>query len=418
MKVLIVGGGGREHALAWKIKQSPKVKEIYCAPGNGGISDIAQCVDIKATDITTMVAFAKHNAIDLTVVAPDDPLAMGMVDALEGAGCRAFGPNKLAAQIEASKAFAKELMRKYNIPTAKYEIFDNYDDAVKYIEDSSIPVVIKADGLALGKGVTVAMTRGEALSALKSIMLDKVFKEAGNRVIIEQYLTGREVSVLAFSDGRNVVPMISAQDHKRAYDGNKGPNTGGMGAIAPSPYYTAEIKQRVEQEIINPTIAAMAVEGRPFKGVLYFGLMLTDEGPKVLEYNARFGDPEAQAVLPLLKSDLVNIMEAVVDGRLDKINIEWYSKAAACVVLASEGYPGHYITGYPILGLDEVTDPDVIVFHAGTRKDCGMYYTAGGRVLGVTAVADDLEMALYKAYANVKKIRFKGAYYRSDIGRV
>ncbi|WP_041643991.1 phosphoribosylamine--glycine ligase [Mahella australiensis] len=418
MKVLIIGSGGREHALAWKIAQSHEVDEIYCAPGNGGISDIARCIDIKATDIDGVVNFAKQNAIDLTVVAPDDPLAMGMVDALEAVGCRAFGPRRDAAAIEASKAFAKQLMHKYNIPTAKYEVFDDYEKAAAYVEKCPVPIVIKADGLALGKGVTVAMDRQDALAALKSIMLDKVFKEAGSRVVIEQYLTGHEVSVLAFSDGKTVVPMISAQDHKRAYDGNKGPNTGGMGAIAPSPYYTPDVKQRVEREIIYPTIAAMAAEGRLFKGVLYFGLMLTDDGPKVLEYNARFGDPEAQAVLPLLKSDLVGIMEAIIDGRLDEIKVAWYDKAAACIVLASGGYPAHYTTGYPIMGLDDIDDPDVIVFHAGTKKEGNIYYTAGGRVLGVTAVADNLDTALGKAYESVQKIKFKDMHYRKDIGRV
>ncbi|MDK2991982.1 MAG: phosphoribosylamine---glycine ligase [Clostridiales bacterium] len=416
--MLIIGSGGREHALAWKIAQSHEVDEIYCAPGNGGISDIARCIDIKATDIDGVVNFAKQNAIDLTVVAPDDPLAMGMVDALEAVGCRAFGPRRDAAAIEASKAFAKQLMHKYNIPTAKYEVFDDYEKAAAYVEKCPVPIVIKADGLALGKGVTVAMDRQDALAALKSIMLDKVFKEAGSRVVIEQYLTGHEVSVLAFSDGKTVVPMISAQDHKRAYDGNKGPNTGGMGAIAPSPYYTPDVKQRVEREIIYPTIAAMAAEGRLFKGVLYFGLMLTDDGPKVLEYNARFGDPEAQAVLPLLKSDLVGIMEAIIDQRLDEVKIEWYDKAAACVVLASGGYPAHYTTGYPIMGLDDIDDPDVIVFHAGIKKEGDVYYTAGGRVLGVTAVADDLDAALNKAYESVQKIKFKDMHYRKDIGRV
>ncbi|AEE96811.1 phosphoribosylamine--glycine ligase [Mahella australiensis 50-1 BON] len=416
--MLIIGSGGREHALAWKIAQSHEVDEIYCAPGNGGISDIARCIDIKATDIDGVVNFAKQNAIDLTVVAPDDPLAMGMVDALEAVGCRAFGPRRDAAAIEASKAFAKQLMHKYNIPTAKYEVFDDYEKAAAYVEKCPVPIVIKADGLALGKGVTVAMDRQDALAALKSIMLDKVFKEAGSRVVIEQYLTGHEVSVLAFSDGKTVVPMISAQDHKRAYDGNKGPNTGGMGAIAPSPYYTPDVKQRVEREIIYPTIAAMAAEGRLFKGVLYFGLMLTDDGPKVLEYNARFGDPEAQAVLPLLKSDLVGIMEAIIDGRLDEIKVAWYDKAAACIVLASGGYPAHYTTGYPIMGLDDIDDPDVIVFHAGTKKEGNIYYTAGGRVLGVTAVADNLDTALGKAYESVQKIKFKDMHYRKDIGRV
>jgi phosphoribosylamine--glycine ligase len=418
LKVLIIGSGGREHALAWKIAQSHEVDEIYCAPGNGGISEIGRCVDIKATDIDGVVNFAKQNAIDLTVVAPDDPLAMGTVDALEAAGCRAFGPYRNAAAIEASKAFAKQLMYKYNIPTAEYEVFDDYEKAVAYVEKCPVPIVIKADGLALGKGVTVAMDRQEAQAALKSIMLDKVFKEAGSRVVIEQHLTGHEVSVLAFSDGKTVVPMISAQDHKRAYDGNKGPNTGGMGAIAPSPYYTPDVKQRVEQEIIYPTIAAMAAEGRPFKGVLYFGLMLTDDGPKVLEYNARFGDPEAQAVLPLLRSDLVGIMEAIIDQRLDEVKVEWYDKAAACVVLASGGYPVHYTTGYPIMGLDDIDDPDVMVFHAGTKKEGNTYYTAGGRVLGVTAVADNLGAALSKAYESVQKIKFKDMHYRKDIGRV
>lgn len=418
MKVLVVGSGGREHALVWKISKSPRVSKIYCAPGNGGISDLAECVNISATDVVGMVRFAKQNGIDLTVVAPDDPLAMGMVDALQAEGLKAFGPTRDAAIIESSKVFAKHLMRRYGIPTAEYRVFESYDKAVKYVEQVQYPVVIKVEGLALGKGVIIARDFDEARDALKSMMVDKVFGEAGLRVVIEEHLAGPEVSVLIFTDGKTIIPMVSAQDHKRAYDGDQGPNTGGMGAFSPSRVYTPDIASEVEDGIIRPTIRAMAQEGRPFKGVLYFGLMLTPQGPKVLEYNARFGDPETQVVLPRLKTDIVDIFEAVIDERLDEINVEWEDNAAVCVVLASGGYPKSYRTGYEISGIDEVLkDPDMMVFHAGTKKIGGKYYTSGGRVLGITAIAKDLDTAVRKAYQSVGKIHFENMHYRRDIGR-
>jgi len=418
MKVLVVGSGGREHALVWKISKSPRVSKIYCAPGNGGISDLAECVNISATDVVGMVRFAKQNGIDLTVVAPDDPLAMGMVDALQAEGLKAFGPTRDAAIIESSKVFAKHLMRRYGIPTAEYRVFESYDKAVKYVEQVQYPVVIKVEGLALGKGVIIARDFDEARDALKSMMVDKVFGEAGLRVVIEEHLAGPEVSVLIFTDGKTIIPMVSAQDHKRAYDGDQGPNTGGMGAFSPSRVYTPDIASEVEDGIIRPTIRAMAQEGRPFKGVLYFGLMLTPQGPKVLEYNARFGDPETQVVLPRLKTDIVDIFEAVIDERLDEINVEWEDNAAVCVVLASGGYPKSYRTGYEISGIDEVLkDPDMMVFHAGTKKVDGKYYTSGGRVLGITAIAKDLDTAVRKAYQSVGKIHFENMHYRRDIGR-
>jgi phosphoribosylamine--glycine ligase len=418
MKILVVGGGGREHALVWKISKSPRVSRIYCAPGNGGISELAECVNILATDIEGMVSFAKQNKIDLTVVAPDDPLAMGMVDAFQAEGLRAFGPTQDAAMIESSKVFAKNLMQKFGIPTAEYRVFEDYAGAVEYVSRIEYPTVIKAEGLALGKGVVIARDIHEAKEVIKAMMVEKVFGQAGLRVVIEEYMTGPEVSVLAFTDGRAVLPMVSAQDHKRAYDGDNGPNTGGMGAFSPSRVYTSEVAREVEDCIIRPTVSAMAEEGRPFKGVLYFGLMLTEQGPRVLEYNARFGDPETQVVLPRLKTDIVDIFEAVIDERLDEINIEWDDNAAVCVVLASGGYPKSYNTGYEISGIEEVLkDPDIMVFHAGTKKIDGKYYTSGGRVLGVTAVANDLDAAIHKVYENVKKIHFENMHYRRDIGR-
>ena len=418
MKVLVVGGGGREHALVWKISQSPRVSKIYCAPGNGGISELAECVDIAATNVPEMVRFAKEHDIDMTVVAPEDPLAMGMVDALKDEGLKAFGPTKDAAVIESSKVFAKRLMQKYGIPTAEYRTFDDYHKALEYAETVRYPIVIKAEGLALGKGVIIVNNTDEAKQALKSMMVDNVFGHAGQRVIIEEYLTGSEVTVLAFTDGKSIVPMVSSQDHKRVYDNDEGANTGGMGAFSPSRMYTAKVAEQVEETIIKPTIEAMAKEGRPFQGVLYFGLMLTEQGPKVLEYNARFGDPETQVVLPRLKTDIVDIFEAVIDKRLDQIDIQWDDNAAVCVVLASGGYPGEYKKGYPITGLDRVMeDPQTVVFHSGTRKIDGEYYTNGGRVLGVTAVADDLDSAVKKAYESVSKIHFQDMHYRRDIGR-
>lgn len=417
MKVLIVGGGGREHAIAWKISQSPKVSRLYCAPGNGGIASLAQCVPIKAMDIEGIVEFAKSEGIDLVVVAPDDPLAAGMVDALESAGIRAFGPNKAAAEIESSKVFSKSLMKKYGIPTAAYEVFENDSDALDYLRTCSYPTVIKADGLALGKGVIIANDFEEAQDAVRSIMSDKIFGNAGNRVVIEEFLTGTEVSILTFTDGETLVPMISSQDHKRALDDDMGPNTGGMGTFSPSRIYTDEVDEWCMKNIFMPTIDAMRKEGRRFKGVLYFGLILTADGPKVLEYNARFGDPETQVVLPHLKTDIIDIFEAIIDERLADVNIEWDNRSAVCVILASGGYPGKYRTGLEITGIEEAEkDPSVTVFHAGTKLEAGKYYTAGGRVLGVTAVADTIDDARAKAYAAVGKINFEGMHYRKDIG--
>ncbi len=419
MKILMIGSGGREHALIKKLLESPKCEKLYCAPGNGGISRDAETVAINVMDKEGMVRFAKDNAIDLVFVAPDDPLAAGMVDALEAAGIRAFGPNADAAIIEASKVFSKNMMKKYGIPTAKYEVFDDPQKAIDYIKtENTTPVVVKADGLALGKGVIIAQTIDEAVAAVKSIMEDKQFGESGNKIVIEEFLTGPEVSVLAFTDGHCVKPMVSSKDHKRAYDNDKGLNTGGMGTVSPNPYYTDALADECMQTIFVPTIEAMRKEGRPFKGCLYFGLMMTPKGPKVIEYNARFGDPEAQVVLPRLKTDLVEICEAVIDERLSDLDIEWEDGAAACVVMASGGYPVSYKKGIEMTGLDENGQVDgAIVYHAGTKFENGKFYTNGGRVLGVTAKAPTLDEALEKAYAAVKKISFEGAHYRTDIGR-
>ena len=419
MKILVVGGGGREHAIVWKIAQSPKVDKIYCAPGNGGIAELAECVDIAATDIENMVKFAKDNAIDLVMVAPDDPLVLGMVDAMEKEGIRAFGPRANAAIIEGSKAFSKELMKKYNIPTANYEVFTDSTSAIGYIKaQNTFPTVIKADGLALGKGVIIAQNLEEAEQAVHEMIDDGKFGKSGSRVVIEEFLTGPEVSVLAFTDGKTVKPMVSAQDHKRAYDNDEGLNTGGMGTISPNPYYTDEIAKECMDTIFIPTIEAMNKEGRPFKGCLYFGLMITPNGPKVIEYNARFGDPEAQVVLPRLKTDLVDICEAVIDEKLSDLDIEWDNGAAACVVMASGGYPVSYKKGIEMFGLNDNGGVDgAIVYHAGTKYENGKFYTNGGRVLGVTATADTLDEALEKAYAAVEKISFEGAHYRHDIGK-
>jgi len=417
MKVMVVGGGGREHTIVWKISQSPKVDKIYAAPGNAGISELAELVPVKATDIDGVVSFAKENKIDLVMVAPDDPLVMGMVDALEKEGIRAFGPRANAAIIEGSKVFSKELMKKYNIPTAGYEVFDDPKKALEYVKQGSFPTVIKAEGLALGKGVIIAKDLAEAEDGIKSIMEDKVFGESGSRIVIEEFLTGPEVSVLAFCDGKTVVPMVSAQDHKRAYDNDEGLNTGGMGTFSPSRLYTEDKAKECMENIFLPTIDAMAKEGRPFKGVIYFGLMMTENGVKVIEYNARFGDPETQVVLPRLKTDLVEIMEAVIDERLDEINIEWEDNAAVCVVLASGGYPVKYQSGYEIKGLDEIKKcEDITVFHAGTKLDNGVYKTAGGRVLGITAVGDNLDSAIKRAYEGVEMVTFKDCHFRHDIG--
>lgn len=419
MNVLMIGSGGREHALVRKLLESPKVTKLYCAPGNGGISRDSVCVNIPVMDKKQMVKFAQENQIDLAFVAPDDPLADGMVDAFEEAGISAFGPNAAAAVIEASKVFSKELMKKYNIPTAQYEIFDNSSDAVKYIEDNGeFPIVIKADGLALGKGVIIAKDCNEAKNAVKSIMEDKKFGDSGNKVVIEEFLTGPEVSVLSFTDGKTVKPMVSSKDHKRAYDNDEGLNTGGMGTVSPNPYYTDELAEICQKTIFEPTIKAMAQEGRPFKGCLYFGLMITPKGPKVIEYNARFGDPEAQVVLPRLKTDIIDIIEAVNNEKLDKLDIEWDNGAAACVVMASGGYPESYKKGIEITGLDDSGQVEgATVYHAGTVYKDGRFFTNGGRVLGITAVDTTLDKALKKAYNAVEKIKFDGAHYRTDIGK-
>lgn len=417
MKVLVVGGGGREHTIVWKIAQSPLADKIYCAPGNGGIAEIAECVPIKATDIDGIVDFSKRKKIDLVIVAPDDPLVLGMVDALQAAGIRAFGPNANAAIIEGSKVFSKELMKKYNIPTAAYEVFTNSADAIRYVKKGTFPTVIKAEGLALGKGVIIAKNFEEAKCAIEDIMDKKMFGDSGSRVVIEEFLTGPEVSVLAFTDGHTVVPMVSAQDHKRAYDNDEGLNTGGMGTFSPSRLYDSTKAEECMKNIFVPTVKAMKNEGRPFKGVLYFGLMMTANGVKVIEYNARFGDPETQVVLPRLKTDLVEIMNAVIDEKLDSINIEWEENAAVCVILASGGYPVKYTSGYEISGLEELKDcNDIVVFHAGTKKEGDKILTCGGRVLGVTAVADELDSAIKRAYEGVQKVSFKDMHYRHDIG--
>jgi phosphoribosylamine--glycine ligase len=414
MKVLVIGSGGREHAIVWKLSQSPRITKLFCAPGNGGISSLAECIDISATDLEGILNFAKQQQIDLTVVAPDDPLALGLVDKLEENGLRAFGPRQAAAMIESSKVFAKELMKKYRIPSAEYMCFDRYDAAANFLSQVPFPVVIKADGLALGKGVIIAFSREEAEDAIKAMLLNNEFGKAGERILIEEFLTGPEVSILAFTDGKTIVPMVSAQDYKRAYDKDRGPNTGGMGAFSPSFHYTPEVAEYVEQHIIMPTIVAMSQEDRPFQGVLYFGLMLTPSGPKVLEYNARFGDPEAQVVLPRLQTDLLEVMEAVIDRQLHKLEITWDDRAAACVVLASEGYPGSYRKGLPIKIKEQ---PECLLFHAGTKKTKQGLVTNGGRVLGVTALGDNLSEALQKAYQQVGAIAFEGMHYRKDIGK-
>lgn len=414
MKVLVVGSGGREHAICWALHKSPKVTELYCAPGNGGIGEIARCVDVKATDIPGMVAWAKENQIDFVMVAPDDPLAMGMVDAMEASGIRAFGPKANAAIIEGSKAFSKALMKKYGIPTAAYEVFTDKDAALSYVEAQGAPIVVKCDGLALGKGVVVAQTLEEAKEAVVNMMENKAFGEAGAKVVIEECMTGPEVTVLAFTDGKTIVPMPSSQDHKRAYDGDKGPNTGGMGAISPCPNYTPELSKICMDTIFLPTVKALNAEGRTFKGVIYFGMMLTPEGPKVVEYNARFGDPECQAVLSLLETDLMDILEACVDGTLDQLDVKFKDAASCCLVLASGGYPVAYEKGKEITGLDQVTD--AVVFHAGTKKQDGKFLTNGGRVLGVTAVAPTLREAVVKAYAAAGPVSFEKMHFRTDIG--
>ena len=414
MKIMVIGGGGREHAIVKKLKENPNVTALYCLPGNGGIAWDAVCVPIAATNLDSIVRFAKEHSIDYAVVAPDDPLAMGAVDLLEAAGVPCFGPRKNAAIIEASKVFAKELMKRYGIPTARYETFDNMDAALRYLETAPMPAVIKADGLALGKGVIIAQTLSEAKEAVRAMMEDKRFGRSGERIVIEEYLEGPEISVLSFTDGKTVVPMVSSMDHKRAWDGDTGPNTGGMGTVAPNPYYTPEVADRCMREIFLPTIRAMAAEGRPFKGCLYFGLMLTKDGPKVIEYNCRFGDPETQVVLPLLKTDLLTVMQAVTEERLADCPVTFSDGAAACVILASDGYPGSYQKGFPIRIPDDL---NAEIFTAGVKETDGQLVTSGGRVLGVTATAPTLKEALQKAYAAAEQIRFENVYYRRDIGK-
>ena len=418
MKILIIGGGGREHAIAWKLAKSPKVEKIYCAPGNAGIAEVAECINIGVMEFDKQVSFAKEHGIDLTVVAPDDPLAAGAVDAFEAAGLRAFGPRANAAILEGSKAFSKDLMKKYNIPTAAYETFTDPDKAIQYLETAKMPIVLKADGLALGKGVLICNSLKEAKDGVRTLMLDKQFGSAGDEIVIEEFMTGREVSVLSFVDGKTIKIMTSAQDHKRAKDGDKGLNTGGMGTFSPSPFYTPEVDAFCRERIYQPTVDAMRAEGREFKGIIFFGLMLTADGPKVLEYNARYGDPETQVVLPRMKNDLAELFEACIDGTLDQTELEFEDNAAVCVVLASEGYPEHYEKGYPVSGLEKFKDADgYYVFHAGTKFDeKGQVVTNGGRVLGVTAVGKDLKKARVNAYQAAEWVEFGNKYMRNDIG--
>ena len=420
MDILIIGGGGREHAIAAALAKSPKTDKLYCAPGNGGISALAECFpEVKATDIDGAVALAKRLKPDYVFVAPDDPLVMGMVDRLEAEGFKTFGPRANAAILEGSKAFSKGIMKKYGIPTAAYETFTDEDKAVKYIkEQNSYPAVIKADGLALGKGVIIAKDFEEAKAAVHSMLVDGKFGKSGSEIVIEEFMDGTEVTVLAFTDGKSVKPMVSSMDHKRAYDNDEGLNTGGMGTIAPNPLYTPEIAEECMEKIFLPTVKAMSAEGRPFKGCLYFGLMLTSKGAKVVEYNCRFGDPETQVVLPLLETDLVDVMEAITEERLGELDVKWSEKSCACVVMASGGYPEKYETGKPISGLDEKgQSPLAYVFHAGTKLEDGKYLTAGGRVLGITSASSDLRSALDAAYKAVESISFEKAHYRKDIGK-
>ena len=419
MKILIVGGGGREHAIAAAVARSPKADKIYCAPGNAGIAEVAECVPLGVDEFDKIASFAKEKEVDLVIVGPDDPLAAGIVDVLEAAGLRVFGPRKNAAILEGSKAFSKDLMKKYNIPTAAYETFDDAQKAVEYLETASFPIVLKADGLALGKGVLICNTKEEALEGVKSIMTDKQFGSAGNRMVVEEYMTGREVSVLSFVDGKHIKIMTSAQDHKRACDGDKGLNTGGMGTFSPSPFYTKEVDDFFKQYIYQPTVDAMAEEGREFKGIIFFGLMLTEKGPRVLEYNARFGDPEAQVVLPRMKNDIIDVVEACIDGTLDQIELQFEDNAAVCVVLASQGYPVKYEKGLKISGLEKFKDADgYFCYHAGTRFDNeGNIVTNGGRVLGITATGKDLKAARANAYEAAGWVDFANKYMRTDIGK-
>ena len=418
MKVLIVGSGGREHAIAWSVAKSDRVSKIYCAPGNAGIEEFAQCVPIQAMEFDKLVAFAKDEQIDLTIIGMDDPLVGGIVDVFEAAGLRVFGPRQNAAILEGSKAFSKDLMKKYNIPTAGYENFTDADEAIAYLKKADFPIVLKADGLALGKGVLICNTLEEALDGVKSIMLDKQFGSAGNAMVIEEFMVGREVSVLSFVDGKTIRTMTSAQDHKRAKDNDEGLNTGGMGTFSPSPFYTEEVDDFCNKYVYQATVDAMAAEGRPFVGIIFFGLMLTDKGIKVLEYNARFGDPEAQVVLPRMKNDIVEVFEACVDGKLDEIELEFEDNAAVCVVLASDGYPLAYEKGKAINGLDWFKrQDDYFAFHAGTANKDGQIVTNGGRVLGVTAKGADLKAARANAYEAIKEVQFDNKYYRTDIGK-
>lgn len=414
-KILVVGGGGREHAILWKLKQGNRPVELYCAPGNGGTAQIASNVAVKADDVDGIVRWAKQNEMDMVFVAPDDPLALGMVDALTAAGIRAFGPTKAAAEIEWSKSYSKWLMKKYGIPTADFEVFDDAAQAIAYLETSKYPTVVKADGLALGKGVLICEDFEQAKQAVEDIMLDKKFGNAGARVVIEEFMTGPEVSVLSFCDGKTILPMVSAQDHKRAYDNDEGLNTGGMGTFAPSPKFTKDLQEYAQKEIFEKTVQALNAEGREFKGIIFFGLMLTPDGVKVLEYNARLGDPETQSVFMLLETDLLDVIDAAIDGTLDRVSLSWKDESAVCVVMASGGYPQKYENGKLIEGLDNL-DEGVVVFHAGTKAENGNCYTNGGRVLGVTATGKDIAEARKKAYANVGKISFDGAHYRTDIG--
>ena len=420
MKVLIVGSGGREHAIAWKVAQSKKVDKIYCAPGNAGIFEVAECVPIGAMEFDKLVAFAKEKEIDLTVIGMDDPLVGGIVDVFEKEGLRVFGPRKNAAILEGSKAFSKDLMKKYNIPTAAYETFTDPEKALEYLETAKMPIVLKADGLALGKGVLICQTLEEAKEGVKTLMMDKKFGSAGDEIVIEEFMTGREVSVLSFVDGNIVKIMSSAQDHKRAKDGDQGLNTGGMGNFSPSPFYTKEVDEFCKKYIYQPTVDAMKAEGRPFKGVIFFGLMLTPDGPKVLEYNARFGDPEAQVVLPRLENDIVDVFEACIDGTLDQVDLKFDNdRATVCVILASDGYPIEYKKGFPIEGLEKFKGKDdYYVFHSGTKfNENGQIVTNGGRVLGVTATGKDLKEARKKAYEATEWISFENKYMRHDIGK-
>lgn len=418
MNILIVGSGGREHAIAWAVAKSPKADKIYCAPGNAGIAEFAECADIGAMEFDKLVAFAKEKEIDLTIIGMDDPLVGGVVDAFEAEGLRVFGPRKNAAIIEGSKAFSKDLMKKYNIPTAAYENFTDPEEALAYLDTVKMPIVLKADGLALGKGVLICETLEKAKAGVKTLMLDKQFGDAGNEIVIEEFMTGREVSVLAFCDGKTIRCMTSAQDHKRARDGDQGLNTGGMGTFSPSPFYTKEVEEFCEKYVYQPTMDAMAAEGRPFTGILFTGLMLTEDGPKVLEYNARFGDPEAQVVLPRMKNDIIDVMEACIDGKLSEVTLDFEDNAAVCVVLASDGYPEKYEKGFEIKGLDTFKDHEgYYVFHAGTKFDGDKIVTNGGRVLGVVAKGDDLKAARKNAYDAAEWVDFANKYKRNDIGK-